>query len=193
VAWIGANLVLQPDVVLASIKQQCRLTLCPRKTFNLWLAEPTMKPPCWWYGGRSFSSFGQRCLLIPRLPFGTAFGQGCSGKLWKARPEALRARSRSWHTWVNMIAWKKYRTPAPGAWEAFYLLTRMSIFGQAIGDPAGQQIWECFAAYLALRLWRSRHTLSVSKHVLRSSYLECMCRCDYIVLVIFATWFANTV
>jgi hypothetical protein len=144
--------------------------------------------------GRSFSSFGQRCLLIPRLPFETAFGQGCSGKLWsgsqpfwKARPEALRARSRSWHTWVDRIAWKKYRTPVPGAWEAFSLLTRLrfrglllkisvedvAIFGQAIGDPAGQQIWECFAAYLALRLWRSRHTLSVSKHVLCSSYLEC--------------------
>jgi hypothetical protein len=29
----------------------------------------------------------------------------------------------------------------------------VAIFGQAIGDPAGQQIWECFAAYLALRLW----------------------------------------
>jgi hypothetical protein len=31
----------------------------------------------------------------------------------------------------------------------------VAIFGQAIGDPAGQHILECFAAYLSPRFWRS--------------------------------------
>jgi hypothetical protein len=89
VAWIGANLVLQPDVVLASIKQNIlddlKAQLALAMSSNVmsknklsifgWPSQPCSYR--WWYGGRSFSSFGQRCLLIPLLPFETAFGQGC--------------------------------------------------------------------------------------------------------------------
>ena len=43
----------------------------------------------------------------------------------------------------------------PRAWFATPVTQHdIRIFGHRLGDAAGQQFWECFAAYIALRIWQ---------------------------------------